>query len=205
MVDDDQARRYLIIHGFQELVTQASRLSGGIRNHRRKRAIERNLRINEQIRISPLRVVDAEGTQLGIIPREQALTAARQAGLDLVEVAPTERPPVCRIMDYGKFKYEQKKKTGKQKQHHIHTKEIRVRPKTGDHDILVKVNHAREFLQHKDKVLVKVEFRGREIAHVDQGRAVMESVLKQLEDIAKIEKAPSMEGKRLTALLAPRP
>ena len=150
-------------------------------------------------------MVDAEGQQLGIITREAGLAAARQAGLDLVEVAPTERPPVCRIMDFGKFKYEQKKKTTKQKQHHIHTKEIRVRPKTGDHDIMVKVSHAREFLQHKDKVLVKVEFRGREIAHVEQGRAVMDQVLKQLEDVAKIEKPPSMEGKRLTALLAPKP
>lgn len=167
--------------------------------------IERNLRVNEQIRISPLRVVDAEGQQLGIITREAALAAARQAGLDLVEVAPAERPPVCRIMDFGKFKYEQKKKAHKQKTHHVHIKEIRVRPKTGDHDITVKVNHAREFLQHKDKVLVKVEFRGREMAHVEQGRAVMEAVLKQLEDFGKLEKTPSMEGRRLVALLAPKP
>lgn len=163
------------------------------------------MRVNEQIRISPLRVVDAEGQQLGILTREAALSAARQAGLDLVEVAPTERPPVCRIMDYGKFKYEQKKKVAKQKTHHVQTKEIRVRPKTGDHDIMVKVHHAREFLQHKNKVLVKVEFRGREMAHIEQGRAVMASVLKQLEDMARIEKPPSMEGRRLTALLAPKP
>jgi translation initiation factor IF-3 len=163
------------------------------------------LRVNEQIRISPLRVVGDDGQQLGILTREAALAAARQAGLDLVEVAPMERPPVCRIMDYGKYKYEQKKKAGKQKAHHIQTKEIRVRPKTGDHDIMVKVHHAREFLEHKDKVLVKVEFRGREITHVEQGRAVMEMVLKQLEDVAKIEKPPGMEGRRLTALLAPKP
>jgi translation initiation factor IF-3 len=145
--------------------------------------------------------VDDNGQQLGIITREQALSAARQAGLDLVEVAPMERPPVCRIMDFGKFKYEQKKKASKQKTHRIVTKEIRVHPKTGDHDVMVKVNHAREFLQHKDKVLLKVEFRGREIAHIEQGRAVMDMMLKALEDVAKIEKAPSMEGKRLTALL----
>jgi translation initiation factor IF-3 len=148
--------------------------------------------------------VDENGQQLGIITREAALTAARQAGLDLVEVAPLERPPVCRIMDFGKFKYEQKKKATKQKTHRIQTKEIRLHPKTGDHDIMVKVNHAREFLGHKDKVLVKVEFRGREIAHVEQGRAVMEVVLKALEDVAKIEKSPGMEGKRLTALLCPK-
>jgi len=171
----------------------------------RKRPIERNQRINEQIRISPLRVVDENGQQLGIIPRDQALAAARTAGLDLVEVAPLERPPVCRIMDFGKFKYEQKRKVSKQKTHRIHTKEIRVHPKTGDHDIMVKVNHAREFLQHKDKVLVKVEFRGREIAHIDLGRVVMETILKALEDVAKIEKSPGMEGKKLTALLSPKP
>ena len=179
-------------------------MAESIQEHRRKRAIERNQRINEQIRISPLRVVDENGQQLGIITREAALTAARAAGLDLVEVAPLERPPVCRIMDFGKFKYEQKKKTAKQKTHRIQTKEIRVHPKTGEHDIMVKVNHAREFLQHKDKVLVKVEFRGREIAHVDMGRAVMETILKALEDVAKIEKPPGMEGKRLTALLCAR-
>ena len=104
-------------------------------------------------------------------------------------------------MDFGKFKYEQKKKATKQKTHRIHTKEIRVHPKTGDHDIMVKVNHAREFLGHKDKVLLKVEFRGREIAHIEQGRAVMDMILKALEDVAKIEKSPGMEGKKLTALL----
>jgi len=149
--------------------------------------------------------VDENGTQLGIITRDAALAAARTAGLDLVEVAPLDRPPVCRIMDFGKFKYEQKKKTTKQKTHRIVTKEIRVHPKTGEHDVMVKVNHAREMLQHKDKVLVKVEFRGREIAHIEQGRMVMDAILKALEDIAKIEKSPGMEGKKLTALLCPKP
>jgi translation initiation factor IF-3 len=149
-------------------------------------------------------VVGDDGQQLGILPREQALAAARQAGLDLVEVAPLERPPVCRIMDFGKFKYEQKKKAAKQKTHRVQIKEIRVHPKTGEHDINVKVNHAREFLMHKDKVIFKVEFRGREITHIEQGRTIMDGVLKQLEDVAKIEKPPGMEGKRLTVLLAPR-
>ncbi len=129
---------------------------------------------------------------------------AREAGLDLVEVAPGERPPVCKIMDYGKFKYEQKKRTSKQKTHQIQIKEIRVRPKTGDEDIRVKVRRAREFLEHKDKVLVNVLFRGRELAHIDEGRRVMNEVLQLLEDVAKVEKSPSMEGKRMTALVAPR-
>ena len=139
--------------------------------------IERGLRVNEQIRISPVRVINAEGAMLGVMPTSKALEAAREAGLDLVEVAPNERPPVCKIIDYGKFKYTQKKKLSKQKQHQVHVKEIRVRPKTGDHDIEVKVKRAREFLEHKDKVLVNVLFRGRELAHIDEGRRVMEEVL----------------------------
>ena len=166
--------------------------------------IERGLRVNEQIRISPVRVINAEGAMLGVMPTSKALETAREAGMDLVEVAPNERPPVCKIIDYGKFKYTQKKKLSKQKQHQIQVKEIRVRPKTGEHDIEVKVKRAREFLEHKDKVLVNVLFRGRELAHIDEGRRVMNEVLLALEDVAKVEKLPSMEGKRMTALVAPR-
>jgi translation initiation factor IF-3 len=140
----------------------------------------------------------------GVVPTGKALELAREAGLDLVEVAPQERPPVCKIMDYGKFKYDQKRKLTKQKTHQVHVKEIRVRPKTGDEDIRVKVRKALEFLQHKDKVQVTVLFRGRELAHIDEGRRVMEEVLQQLEPAAKIEKSASMEGKRMTALLAPK-
>src|SRR5437868_14555366 len=104
---------------------------------------------------------------LGVMPTGKALEAAREAGQDLVEVAPNERPPVCKIMDFGKFKYQQKKRTSKQKQHQVQIKEIRVRPKTGDHDIEVKVKRAREFLENKAKVLVNVLFRGRELAHIE--------------------------------------
>lgn len=167
-------------------------------------AIDRNLRVNEQIRISPVRVINAEGAMLGVMPTGKAMEAAREAGQDLVEVAPNERPPVCKIMDFGKFKYSQKKKASKQKQHQVQVKEIRVRPKTGDHDIEVKVKRAREFLEHKDKVLVNVLFRGRELAHIDEGRKVMDEVLQALDDVAKVEKNPSMEGKRMTAIVAPR-
>ena len=166
--------------------------------------IERNQRVNEQIRISPVRVINAEGVMLGVMPTGKAMEAAREAGLDLVEVAPNERPPVCKIMDFGKYKYSQKKKASKQKQHQVQVKEIRVRPKTGDHDIEVKVKRAREFLEHKDKVLVNVLFRGRELAHIDEGRRVMDEVLQALDDVAKVEKNPSMEGKRMTAIIAPR-
>ena len=141
---------------------------------------------------------------LGVMPTGKALEGAREVGLDLVEVAPNECPPVCKIMDFGKFKYEQKKKTAKQKQHQVQVKEIRVRPKTGEHDIEVKVKRAREFLEHKDKVQVNVLFRGRELAHIDEGRRVMNLVLQALDDVAKIEKNPSMENKRMIAILAPR-
>ena len=171
---------------------------------RTERNADRGQRVNEQIRITPVRVISADGTMLGILPTGKAMELAREAGLDLVEVAANERPPVCKIMDYGKFKYEQKKKTSKQKTHQVQIKEIRVRPKTGDHDIEVKVKRAREFLEHKDKVLVNVLFRGRELAHIDEGRRVMMEVLQALDDIAKLEKNPSMEGRRMTAIVAPR-
>ena len=160
--------------------------------------------MNEQIRISPVRVINAEGVMLGVMPTSKAMEAAREAGMDLVEVAPNERPPVCKIIDYGKFKYTQKKKLSKQKQHQVQVKEIRVRPKTGDHDIEVKVKRAREFLDNKDKVLVNVMFRGRELAHIDEGRRVMNEVLALLDDVAKVEKTPAMEGRRMTAIVAPR-
>ncbi len=172
--------------------------------HDRTQPTERGLRVNEQIRITPVRLINADGTQLGLIPTGKAMELAREQGLDLVEVAPNERPPVCKIMDYGKFKYEQKKRSHKQKTHQVQIKEIRVRPKTGMEDIRVKVQRARDFLEHKDKVLVNVLFRGRELAHIDEGRRVMNEVLQLLEDVAKVEKLPSMEGKRMTAIVAPR-
>ena len=167
-------------------------------------AIDKNQRINEQIRISPVRVISAEGEQLGIIPTDQALAIAREADLDLVEVAPTERPPVCRIMDFGKFKYQQKKRQHKSHAHQSKIKEIRVRPKTGDHDIEVKVNRAREFLTHKDKVIVSVIFRGREIAHKEEGTKIINRIIEQLGELGKVEAPPSEQGKRIVCTLAPR-
>jgi translation initiation factor IF-3 len=166
--------------------------------------IERNQRINEQIRISPVRVISAEGEPLGILSTDEALTRAREAELDLVEVAPNERPPVCRIMDYGKFKYQQKKRLNKGHTHQSKIKEIRVRPKTGEHDIAFKLNQARTFLLHKDKVIVSVIFRGREMAHIEEGRKVIDHVIKELDPVAKIEAPPSHQGKRIVCILAPR-
>ena len=160
--------------------------------------------MNEQIRISPIRVIGAAGEQYGIIPTAQAMDLAREANLDLVEVAPTERPPVCKIMDYGKHRYEQSRKTNNQKSHQQKLKEIRVRPKTGEEDINTKVNQARKFLEHKDKVLVNVLFRGRELQHIEEGQRIILGILEKLADVAKVEKHPSMEGKRMTAMLAPK-
>lgn len=161
-------------------------------------------RINELIRVTPVRVIGADGAQLGILATDEALRQARAAELDLVEVAPTERPPVCRIMDYGKFKYQQKKRQHKGHSHQVKIKEIRVRPKTGDHDIQVKVNKAREFLSHKDKVIVTVVYRGREMAHIDEGRRVIDDVLAQLADVSKVEAAPVHHGRRMICTLAPK-
>ncbi len=163
-------------------------------------------RINEQIRISPVRVVNQDGEMLGVIPTEKALQIAQEVGLDLVEVAPNERPPVCRILDYGKFKYEQKKRAQKShKAHQTQVKEIRLRPKTGNHDIEFKMKRARRFLEERDKVKLNVFFRGRENAHHDRGREMLQDIIAQLEDIAKVEKPPSMEGGRnMTAVLAPK-
>jgi len=161
-------------------------------------------RINDRIRISPIRVIDQEGSALGVIPTAEALALAKEAGLDLVEVAPTEKPPVCRIMDYGKFLYQQKKKLHKNSSHQTKIKEIRVRPKTGDADINVKIERARKFLSKRDKVIVTVQFKGREMAHIDEGRKVLEEVIASLEDVGKIEAPPKQHGKRIGCTLAPR-
>lgn len=141
---------------------------------------------------------------LGVISRDEALQVARQQELDLVEVAPHERPPVCRIMDFGKFKYEQNRKIRKAKTHQHQIKEIRVSPGVDDHDLEFKLKHAREFLAHKDKVQITVTFRGRQLAHMDTGLQLVRRMTESLTDVAKIERAPSREGKRVIAILAPK-
>lgn len=172
--------------------------------HSQQQQHDRGLRINEQIRISPVRLIGVNGEQLGVVPTSQAMEMAREAQLDLVEVAANERPPVCKILDYGKFRYQQSHKKTKTKIHHQKLKEIRVRPKTGEHDVETKINQARKFLEHNDKVLVNVLFRGRELQHIEEGRRIIDGILEKLAEVAKIEKAPSMEGKRMTAMLAPK-
>ncbi len=160
--------------------------------------------MNAQIRISPVRLIGAEGEPLGIVPTAEALEKAREAGLDLVEVAADERPPVCKILDYGKMRFEASQKGKKSsKVRPQKLKEIRVRPKTGGHDVGTKVAQARRFLEHNDKVQVTVLFRGREMQHQQEGRRVLDGILEQLADAGKVERPPSMDGKKMTALLMP--
>lgn len=162
--------------------------------------------MNRQIRFSPLRVIGADGSQLGIMDVETALAKAQEQGLDLVEVAATARPPVVRIMDYGKFKFEQAKmaRQAKKKQHVIHLKEVKFRPGIEEHDFLTKTRHAREFLAQGNKVKVTLMFRGRQIAHPELGRQVVDRVATELADAAKIESDAKFEGKSMTMILAPK-
>ncbi|MAD33284.1 MAG: translation initiation factor IF-3 [Planctomycetes bacterium] len=171
---------------------------------RRRPPQDRGPRINHQIRIRQIRVIDEENQQLGVLDTADALALAVRKGLDLVEIAPNQRPPVCRIMDYGKFKYEEKKKeqASRRKQHQVQVKELRVRPGTGEHDLQTKVKRARDFLEGGDKVLVCCLFRGRQMAHKDVGEQVIMEVVKHLADVAKIEAPLRQEGRRMVLMLA---
>jgi translation initiation factor IF-3 len=152
-----------------------------------------------------VRLIGQDGAQLGVVSCEEALARAEQEGLDLVEVAPTAEPPVCKIMDYGKFKYQQKKRQHSAKKHHQpQTKEIRLRLKTEEHDLLLKVKHAREFLEKGDRVLVSLMLRGREMAHADLAKKVVEHFAEELLDFVKIERHPSIDRNRISMVLAPR-
>jgi translation initiation factor IF-3 len=160
--------------------------------------------VNRQIRISPIRVIAADGAQLGIMDVESALAAAEQQGLDLVEVAPMARPPVARIMDYGKFKFEQAKmaRLAKKKQKVIELKEVKFRPGINEHDFNTKTRHARKFLGEGNKVKVTMMFRGRQIAHPELGRQVLDRIAQVLSDVAKVESEPKLESKLMTMILA---
>lgn len=164
------------------------------------------MRVNRQIRISPLRVIAADGSQLGILEVDKALAIAEEQGLDLVEVAPLARPPVVRIMDYGKFKFEQAKqaRVAKKKQHVIQLKEVKYRPGIDEHDFETKTRHARRFLEEGNKVKVTLMFRGRQITHPELGRAVVSRVAQELADIGKIESDARLEGKAMTMILTPK-
>ncbi|MCK6484726.1 MAG: translation initiation factor IF-3 [Phycisphaerae bacterium] len=158
-------------------------------------------RVNEQIRLSPVRLIDENGTMLGEVPTDEALRRARDVGQDLVEVDPNSRPPVCKIMDYGKFKYHESKK--RHKHHEQKLKEVRLRPKTDAHDREIKVNHAREFLEKGNKVQFTLMFRGRERAHPELAMEMFREIIIELDAIAKVERPPKLEGKRMTMVLMP--
>ncbi|NOX37202.1 MAG: translation initiation factor IF-3 [Calditrichaeota bacterium] len=161
------------------------------------------IRVNHQIRVPKVRLIDPEGKQLGIVPTSEALKKAEEFGLDLVEVAPNANPPVCRIMDFGKYKYEKskKEKEGRKRQHVITVKEIRMRPKTEDHDLETKLRQARKFLEQKNKVKFTVIFRGRELIYQDMGRQILEKVVDHLSDIAQPEGNIKMEGRRMILVM----
>lgn len=165
------------------------------------------VRRNEQIRARDVRVIGADSEQLGILGRNEAIALAKEHGLDLVEVAATADPPVCRIMDYGKFKYEaqKKKQDAKKRQTVVQVKEIKVRPKTDDHDFDTKVRHIKRFLDDGDRVKVTVFFRGREIVHKDRGLSVLERIILEAKDVGKVEQEPRAEGRTLQMLLTPLP
>ncbi len=167
--------------------------------------IDRELRVNEQVRARKVRLIDENGDQVGIVPLKEAINAAYERELDLVEVAPGGDPPVCRIMDYGKYKYEQDKsrREARKRQKTMQVKEVKLRPSIEDHDFGVKRNNAERFLKGGNKVKVTIMFRGREIVHSRLGRDLLERMREDLADIATVEKAPSLEGYNMIMVLAP--
>jgi translation initiation factor IF-3 len=164
------------------------------------------IRYNEMIRVSPVRLIDAQGGQVGIVSTAEALRMAREAGLDLVEVAPDVRPPVCKILDYGKWRYQQQKKEDKSRANSKggQLKELKIKTvRIGDHDLLIKINHAREFLSEGNKVQFTLQFKGREMAHVNLGYDVFRKVKAELIQVSKVERDAKMEGRRMTMVLQP--
>ena len=183
----------------------------GIANSKRTDGVNRNrgdrININRNIRAKEVRVIDPDGNQIGVIPTYKAIAVANDFGLDLVEISPNASPPVCKIMDYGRFKYERtkKKQEAKKKQTTFQLKEIKVRPKTGEHDLNTKINHIKKFLDKKDKVKVTVIFRGREITLTNLGNELLEKIVQETEEIALLEQPPKFEGRTMVMVLAPKP
>jgi translation initiation factor IF-3 len=162
------------------------------------------LRVNERIRVREIRVIDDTGQQIGIMAPQQALTLAREKGLDLVEISPTANPPVCRIMDYGKFQYLEQKRQRQAKKHQkvIEVKEIKFRPKVDEHDYQFKKKHIERFLEDGDKVKATIFFRGREMAHPEIGRRILERLIDDLAEVATPETMPRQEGNQMHTILA---
>jgi translation initiation factor IF-3 len=171
----------------------------------RRGNISRELRVNERIRVREVRVISDSGEQLGVMPTLEALRIARERNLDLVEVAPTAVPPVCRLMDFGKYKYEQtqKEREARRNQKVALLKEVRLTPKTHEHDLLFKSKMIQRFLEEGDKVKVTVRFKGREMAHPQLGKQALDTIVGHLKDVATLERTPLMEGRTMTMILAP--
>lgn len=167
--------------------------------------IAKEANINEAISARQVRVIDDEGGQLGILTNDQALALAREKGLDLVEVSPQADPPVCRVMDYGKYKYQQAKRASeaKKKQVKVEIKEVKMRPKTDEHDFQFKIKHARRFLEEGNKVKLTIMFRGRENAHPDQGMMQLTKAVEALKDVGQVESQPSKMGRFMTMMVGP--
>ncbi len=164
------------------------------------------VRVNERIRVPMVRVISQEGNQLGVMAISEALKLAGIQHCDLVEVAPTARPPVCRLMDFGKFKYEQSKheRQAKKKQHTYQIKEVKIRPKIEEHDFEFKIRNARKFLQNRDKVKFVCLFRGREMTHMELGHALLDKIVEELQEVGFVEARPILEGRALVMMFAPR-
>ena len=167
---------------------------------------KQRVRVNEQIRVPEVRLIGPDGQQVGVMPVKEALARAVEAHLDLVEVAPQASPPVCRIMDYGKFKYQQSKKLqeARRRQTVIQVKEVKVRPKIEEHDMAFKLRNIRRFLADNDKTKITVIFRGREIAHTDRGFRLLQKMAEALADVATVEQDPKLEGRSLSMIVAPK-
>lgn len=162
--------------------------------------------INWGIRAQEVRVIDSEGKQAGIMPLKEAMRIAEEQGLDLVEVAPNATPPVCRVMNYGKYKYQQSKRSQEARKHQtvIQVKEVKLRPRTEEHDFQFKLRHAKRFLSEGNKVKISILFRGRELAHPEFGRDMMNRFLEEVKDIMVIEQAPRLEGRNMVMVVAPK-
>ena len=162
--------------------------------------------INWDIRAPEVRVIDADGKQVGILPLKEAMKIAEEKGLDLVEVAPNSQPPVCRVMNYGKYKYQQNKRIQEARKHQtvIHVKEVKVRPRTEEHDFQTKLRHVKRFLDEGNKVKISILFRGREIAHPEFGKEMLNRFVEGVKDLTVIEQAPRLEGRNMVMILAPK-
>lgn len=176
--------------------------------HQEVTNIAKEQRINERINSREVRVINSQGVQLGVLPVSEALRMAREEGCDLVEVSPNAMPPVCRIMDFGKFKYEQQKKTIQSKKKHglgvTHIKEVKLRPRTEEHDLLVKINQIKRFLTRGDKAKINLVFRGREIGNPSMGKVLLDRIVEEIQEIGVVENPPRMEGRSMIMLIAPR-